>query len=144
MKHFVLSALAVVLLSVSTLAIPSACGQEVADSSAQLARVAEFRHEAIIKRDRTAGEFVLRLARFKKIGDRKLLTRVLKNEDLRWMANVLITERLAEEGFNTAEETAQGEGFFARLITWFSDPENQAKIEAIIKWLQELFAGFDV
>lgn len=144
MKHFALSALAFVLLSVSALAIPSACGQEMADSSARLVRVAEFRREAITKRDRSVGEFVLRLARFKKIGNRKLLTRVLRDEDLRWMAGTLIAERLAEEGFDTAEEAAQGAGFFARLVDWLSNPENQAKIESIIEWLTKLFAGFDV
>ena len=94
----------------------------------------------LLRRDRTAGEFVLRFARHRKIGDKRQINRILKSDDLRFIANALIHERLEDDGATAGEE----EGFFARLISWLADPENQAKIEAIIKWLQELFAGFDV
>ena len=92
----------------------------------------------LMRRDRTAGEFVLRFARLKKIGDKKFLGRLFKNEDKRFLADALITERLTEIGLDAETEE---EGFLARLFAWLSDKDNRALLEELIAWITALFGG---
>lgn len=100
-----------------------------------------------IRRNVTAAEFVLRFARLRGLSDKKLLgqflARLFWNDDLLVLANALLIEKLEGQGFVAITEEDTEKGFLTRLIDWLSDPENRAKLEAIIKWFMELLDSLD-
>ena len=93
---------------------------------------------ALLRRNKSVGEFVLRFARLKNIGPsgtRKGIGRILRNEDQRFMADAMIAERLSDAGLGEEEES----GFLQRILEFFSDPENRAMLEEIISWITTFF-----
>ncbi len=139
MKHFALSALAVIVLSVSTLAVPSVRGQETADSSAQLVQVAEFRHEATTKRAFLRSMLRSQLDSEPRGERRRLLRRLLGDEDLQTIAIAYADYRQSQDDTAAVEEGEDGK--FFRFFQWMV--ENQDAVIAFIEKLIALFAGFE-
>ena len=72
-----------------------------------------------------------------RLDDRGMLARIRDRREERQILSLVIASRVEAE-------TAEGDdrGLFERIIDWLADPENRAKLEAIIEWFVKIMGTF--